>query len=224
MKIVSIKKLAPEFTVDIEVEDTHTYQLSNGCVSHNTVSQLVNCSSGLHPRYSDYYIRRVRVNAKDPVAKLLIDKGVPHNPEVGQEYDTANTYVFDFPIKSPRGSITKDQWTAIEQLEYWAMFNEYWCDGNPSVTIYVGEEEWVEVGAWIYKNWNQVCGLSFLPRDNKHYELAPYSECTADEYHKACEMYKKVDIDFDSELDAYEQEDNTTGAQQMACVSGICEI
>lgn len=189
-----------------------------------TVSQLVNCSSGLHPRYSDYYIRRVRVNAKDPVARLLADKGIPNNPEVGQEKETCSTLVFDFPIKSPRGCITRNQWTAIEQLEYWAMFNEYWCDGNPSVTIYVGEDEWVEVGAWVYKNWKQVCGLSFLPRDNNHYELAPYEEVDADTYHKACELYKKIDIDFDRDLPLYEQSDNTTGAQTYACTGGTCEL
>ena len=189
-----------------------------------TVSQLVNCASGLHPRYSDYYIRRVRVNAKDPVAKLLIDKGVPHNPEVGSEYETTNTFVFDFPIKSPRGSIIRNQWSAIEQLEYWAMFNEYWCDGNPSVTIYVGEEEWVEVGAWVYKNWNQVCGLSFLPRDNAVYQLAPYEEISASTYHEACAMYKLVDIDFIAELVAYESDDNTEGAKAYACQGGSCEL
>jgi len=189
-----------------------------------TVSQLVNSSSGIHPRYADYYIRRVRVNAKDPVAKLLIEKGIPHSPEVGSEYDTANTFVFDFPIKSPRGSIVKSQWTAIEQLDYWSMFNECWCDGNPSVTIYVGEEEWVEVGAWVYKNWNQVCGLSFLPRDSSVYQLAPYEECTADEYHKACELWKTVSIDFDRDLPDYEQGDTTTGAQNLACQGGVCDL
>ena len=189
-----------------------------------TVSQLVNCSSGLHPRYSDYYIRRVRVNAKDLIAKLLIDKGVPFNPEVNQDSESASTFVFDFPIKSPRGSITKDQWTAIEQLEYWAMFNEYWCDGNPSVTIYVGEDEWVEVGAWVYKNWKQVCGLSFLPRDNKHYELAPYEEITAEEYRAACELWKKIDLDFDNDLLQYESGDTTEGAKTFACVGGTCEL
>ena len=189
-----------------------------------TVSQLVNCSSGLHPRYSDYYIRRVRVNAKDPIAKLLIDKGIPRNPEVSQESDTCNTFVFDFPIKSPRGSLTRNQFTALEQLEYWDMFNKYWCDGNPSCTIYVSEDEWVEVGAWIYKNWNDVCGLSFLPRDGSIYPLAPYEEVTAEEYHKACEIYKKVDIDFNTDLPFYEQGDTTEGASTSACQGNVCEL
>jgi ribonucleoside-diphosphate reductase alpha chain len=189
-----------------------------------TVSQLVNCSSGLHPRYSDYYIRRVRVTRKDPIAKLLIDKGVPYNPEVGQENGNINTLVFDFPIKSPRGSITRNQLTALEQLDYWNMFNTYWCDGNPSVTIYVGEDEWVEVGAWVYKNWKDVCGLSFLPRDNNSYPLAPYEEITSKAYHRACEMYKKVDIDFDLDLPPYELGDTTEGASTSACQGGTCEL
>ena len=189
-----------------------------------TVSQMVNCSSGIHPRYSDYYIRRVRVNSKDPVARYLIDKGIPYNPEVGQEKESCNTFVFDFPIKSPRGCVTRNQWTAIEQLEYWYMINKYWCDGNPSCTIYVGEDEWVEVGAWVYKNWKNICGLSFLPRDSSVYQLAPYEEITSDQYHEACKLYKTVDLDFDSELRTYEIEDNTQGAQELACSGGSCEL
>jgi len=188
-----------------------------------TVSQLVNCSSGLHPRYSDYYIRRVRVNAKDPIAQLLIDKEIPFNPEVGQE-DNPNTWVFEFPMKSPRGSITKDMWTAIEQLEYWKMFSDYWCDGNPSVTIYVGEDEWVEVGAWVYKHWNSICGLSFLPRDGSHYPLAPYESITSSQYHELCQLYKSIDIDFDRDLPYYESVDNTEGAKTLACSGTSCEL
>jgi len=188
-----------------------------------TVSQLVNCSSGLHPRFSDYYIRRVRVTTKDPIAQLLIDKGVPYNPEVGQE-DNPNTWVFEFPMKSPRGSITKDMWTAIEQLEYWKMWNENWCDGNPSVTIYVGEDEWVEVGAWVYANWDNICGLSFLPRDGNLYPLAPYEDITSQEYYKLCSLYKNVDIDFNTELSLYEVQDNTEGAKSYACSGNSCEI
>ncbi len=189
-----------------------------------TVSQLVNCASGLHPRYADYYIRRVRVNVKDPIARLLKDKGVPCNPEVGQTWEECNTIVFDFPMKSPRGSINRHMWTAIEQLEYWKMFNQYWCDGNPSVTIYVKEDEWVGVGAWVYQNWSQVCGLSFLPYDGGNYQLAPYEEVTAEKYHEATRLFSKLNIDLDSELDQYEQDDNTEGAKTYACVGGVCEI
>lgn len=189
-----------------------------------TVSQLVNCASGIHPRYADYYIRRVRVNAKDPIARLLKDKNVPWNYEVGQTEEEHNTLVFSFPMKSPRGSINRHMWTAVEQLEYWAMFNECWADGNPSITIYVGEDEWVEVGAWVYKNWDKVCGLSFLPKDGGVYQLAPYEEIDAEEYHNLLKDWKSINIDFDSELNAYEVGDSTEGAKSYACVGGTCEI
>ena len=189
-----------------------------------TVSQLCNSSSGLHPRYSDYYIRRVRVNAKDPIAYLLLSKGVPCNPEVGQTWEEYNTLVFEFPMKSPRGSLNREDFTALEQLDYWKMYNDNWCDGNPSVTIYVKEDEWVEVGAWVYKNWDSVCGLSFLPFDGGSYLLAPYEEITRETYHELCKLYSKVDIDFDVELNQFEQEDNTIGSQERACSGGNCEL
>lgn len=189
-----------------------------------TVSQLVNSSSGLHPRYSDYYIRRVRVNAKDPIAKLLVDKGVPCNPEVGQTWEDYNTLVFAFPIKSPRGSLQRTDFTAIEQLEYWKMFNECWCDGNPSVTIYIREDEWVEVGAWVYSNWDSVCGLSFLPYDGAIYPLAPYEEINRDKYEELCRLFSRIELDFDNDLPLYEVGDTTTGAKTYACTGDSCEL
>lgn len=189
-----------------------------------TVSQLCNSASGLHPRYSDYYIRRVRVNAKDPIAALLAKKKVPHNPEVGETWEHYNTLVFDFPMKSPRGSLKRDDFTAIEQLEYWKMFNLNWSDGNPSVTIYVKEDEWVEVGAWVYKNWEHICGLSFLNYDGGHYQLAPYEEISAEEYHKAVKEFAKLFIDFDKDLLEFEQDDKTEGAQTLACTGTSCEL
>lgn len=189
-----------------------------------TVSQLCNCSSGLHTRYSDYYIRRVRVNAKDPMALLLLSKDIPCNPEVGTTWEDYNTLVFDFPMKSPRGSLTRDDFTALEQLEYWKMFNDNWCDGNPSVTISVKEDEWVEVGSWVYKNWDSVCGLSFIPFDGGTYQLAPYETITRDEYHDLSKPYLKIDIDFDKDLNTFEKEDGTTGAQTLACTGGTCEF
>lgn len=189
-----------------------------------TVSQLVNSSSGIHPRYADYYIRRVRVTAKDPIAKLLSNAGIPFNPEVGQSAEDPSTVVFDFPMKSPRGSINRHMWTALEQLEYWKMFNECWADGNPSVTIYVAEEEWVEVGAWVYKNWDSVCGLSFLPKDNGIYQLAPYEEVDQDTYHEMLKVWKNISLDFGEELSRFEKEDTTEGAKTFACVGGSCEL
>lgn len=189
-----------------------------------TVSQLCNCSSGIHPRYSDYYIRRVRVTAKDPIAKLLLSKNVPCNPEVGQTWEAHSTLVFEFPIKSPRGSLQRTDFTALEQLEYWSMFNDYWCDGNPSVTIYVKPDEWVEVGSWVYKNWDSVCGLSFLPFDGGNYLLAPYEEITKQQYYELCKMYKDIKLNFDSELSEFELEDETVGSQELACSGSSCEL
>jgi ribonucleoside-diphosphate reductase alpha chain len=189
-----------------------------------TVSQLCNCSSGIHPRYSDYYIRRVRVTAKDPISYLLLSKNVPCNPEVGQTWDEYNTLVYEFPMKSPRGSLTREDFTAIEQLEYWKMFNDYWCDGNPSCSIYVKPDEWIEVGSWVYKNWDSICGLSFFPYDGSVYPLAPYEEISKEEYFELAKLFSKIDIDFDSELNQFEQDDNTTGAQTLACSGGSCEL
>jgi ribonucleoside-diphosphate reductase alpha chain len=189
-----------------------------------TVSQLCNCSSGLHTRHADYYIRRVRVTGKDPIALLLLSKGIPCNPEVGSTWEDYSTLVFDFPMKSPRGSLNRDDFTALEQLEYWKMFNDNFCDGNPSVTISVKEDEWVEVGAWVYSNWDSVCGLSFIPFDGGNYPLAPYETISKHEYYDQCKLYSKIEIDFDHELNTFEKEDGTTGAQTLACSGGQCEI
>jgi len=212
---------AKEFAKELGIKEPKQITLNK---PSGTISQLVNCASGIHPRYADYYIRRVRVNAKDPIARLLSDKGVPWNPEVGQTVDEYTTAVFEFPMKSPRGAVNRHMWTALEQLEYWKMFNECWCDGNPSQTVYVKEDEWVEVGAWIYRNWNQVCGLSFLPHDGGSYQLAPYEEVDADAYHEAVRQFSRVKVDLDLELNSYEQEDNTEGAKTYACTGTSCEL
>jgi len=147
-----------------------------------SVSQLVDSASGLHHRYSSYYIRRVRVDAVDPVAQMLIEAGVPYNPEVGQQLSTAHTLVFDFPMKAPETAVLRDEETALQQLEYWLMLQTAWCEHKPSITVFVKDSEWMEVGAWVYKNWNYVSGISFLPFDGGVYPLAPYQEITEDEY------------------------------------------
>jgi ribonucleoside-triphosphate reductase (thioredoxin) len=186
-----------------------------------TVSQLVNCSSGLHPVYSPYFIRRVRVNAHDAITKLLLAKGVPANPEVGQTWANCDTVVFDFPMKAPEGSVYRNDRTAIEQLEYWKMLKVYWCEHNPSCTIYVKDDEWLKVGAWIYENWDAIGGLSFLPYDGGTYELAPYEEITKEKYEELMQDFP--DIDFEG-LSKYEQEDETQGSREFACTGGACEI
>ena len=187
-----------------------------------SVSQVVGCSSGIHPDYAKYYIRRVRVATIDPICKLLIDCGIPHNPEVGSTMETATTIVFDFPMK---GSAirTKSTETALSQLEYYKLFKKYWCDerGNPSCTVYVKETEWLEVFNWVYNNWDYIGGLSFLPADGGIYQLAPYEEITEEQYN---EMSKEFpDIDF-SKLSLYEKEDQTEGAKEYACSAGGCEL
>jgi ribonucleoside-triphosphate reductase len=186
-----------------------------------TVSQLVNCSSGLHPRYSTFYIRRVRVTADDPIAKFLIARGVPHNPEVGETWEKHNTLVFEFPVKAPKETILRNEKSALEQLEYWKMLKTAWCDHNPSITIYVKEDEWMEIGSWVYKNWDLIAGISFLPYDGGNYPLAPYEELTEEQYNKLLASFPEVDF---TELSKYETEDETQGSFEMACSNGACEL
>lgn len=186
-----------------------------------TTSQLVNCSSGLHPRYSQYYIRRIRIATTDPLCKMLIDQGHPHHPEVGEEYNNAKTYVFEFIQKSPETSVMNDEVSAIDQLEYWLMLKKYWCEHNPSCTVFVKDNEWIEVGAWVWKNWDYICGLSFLPYSNSVYKLAPYEEISEERYNELLKIMP--DIDFD-QLSKYEIQDETQGAREFACTAGSCEI
>lgn len=187
-----------------------------------TVSQLTNTSSGIHPRFSPYYIRRVRVSATDPVAEFLANHGVPYHPETGQTEEDASTLVFEFPVKSPNvDGIFKDNISALEQLEYWNMFKTYYCEHNPSVTIYVKEHEWLEVGAWVYKHWDDIGGLSFLPYDGGHYHLAPYEDITEEKYKELSAAMPILDW---SNLSTYEGEDRTAGAMEYACIGDKCEV
>tara|TARA_A100001037_G_scaffold73060_1_gene65392 strand:- start:660 stop:1745 length:1086 start_codon:yes stop_codon:yes gene_type:complete len=184
-----------------------------------TVSQLVDSASGIHSRHSDYYVRTVRGDAKDPLTQFLIDKGIPHEPDVTKPNDVM---VFSFPIKSPDKSITRNDMTAIEQLELWLMYQRHWCEHKPSVTISVREEEWMKVGSWVYENFDEIAGISFLPHVEHSYKQAPYQDIDKEEYLKL----KKVmpsNLDF-KELQNYEKEDNTTGSQELACVGNVCEL
>lgn len=181
-----------------------------------TVSQMVGCSSGIHPRYSDFYIRRVRNDIKDPISQVLIDYGVPfeidnHNPEA---------YVFEFPMASPKGSRTIQDCSAIEQLERWKLFDQVYCEHKPSVSIYVKESEWLDVGAWVYKNMDQMSGVSFFPHDDNVYEQAPYEAITEEEYKERVKLFKEP-LDFNTIV---EYEDDTTASQELACAGGACEL
>ena len=186
-----------------------------------TVSQTVDCASGMHPRHSQYYIRRIRISSTDAVFKMLKDQGVPYHPEVGQNAETAHTYVLEFPIEAPKGAIFKDDISALDQLEYWKVVKENYTEHNPSVTISVGEDEWLKTGSWVYENWKIVGGLSFLPRSNYVYKLAPYESVSKEVYE---EYVKKMpDLDF-AKIVLYEERDETDVKKELACVGGVCEI
>lgn len=185
------------------------------------LSQTVDCSSGVHPRHSQYYIRRVRIASTDSLFKMLKDQGVPYHPEVGQTMDNATTYVIDFPVKAPESSVFKNDQTALEQLEYWKMVKENYTEHNPSTTISIGENEWIEVANWLYRNWEIIGGLSFLPRDNHVYQLAPYEEITEKQYNELMKRFNHIDF---AKIVTYEASDETEVKKELACVGNVCEI
>jgi len=184
-----------------------------------TVSQLVDSSSGIHARHSPYYVRTVRGDNKDPLTQFMIDRGIPNEPCV-MKGDT--TTVFSFPVKSPAGATTRNDMTAIEQLETWLTYQRSWCEHKPSVTISVRDSEWMSVGAFVYEHFDEMSGVSFLPHSDHTYQQAPYQDCTKEEYEQLLAIMPKS-IDW-SELSEYEEEDNTAGSQTMACSGDVCEI
>ena len=184
-----------------------------------TVSQLVDSASGIHARHNDYYIRTVRGDNKDPLTQFMKDSGIPSEPDVMKPDSTT---VFSFPMKSPSGATTRTDMTAIEQLEYWLMFQRHWCEHKPSVTVSVKEDEWMKVGAWVYENFDEVSGISFLPFSDHTYAQAPYQDITGGEYEQ---LYKQMPSSIDwSKLADYEKEDTTTGGRELACTADACEI
>ena len=184
-----------------------------------TVSQLVDSASGIHTRHSPYYVRTVRGDNKDPLTQLMIDQGVPSEPCV-MKPDT--TTVFSFPIKSPEGSVVRDDMTAVEQLETWLVYQRHWCEHKPSVTVSVKDDEWFEVGAFVYKHFDEMSGVSFLPHDGGSYQQAPYQECMATDYHILLDQMPKT-IDW-TKLSEYEFEDTTVGMSSFACSGDVCEM
>lgn len=220
-----------------------------------TVSQLVNSASGLHPRFSKFYIRRYRINGNDPLFKMLQSQNIKLSPENGQSEndwnkaakifketgsemkaktscsifksntewseDQVNTWVISFPVKSPKNAVTVEQISAIQQLEWYKKIQTNWCEHNASITVYVKDNEWFEVGNWVYKNWDIVNGISFLPYDNHKYQQPPYEAITEFEYN---DLVTKTPIIDYSQLSFFETEDGTEGAKSFACVAGVCEI
>jgi ribonucleoside-diphosphate reductase alpha chain len=184
-----------------------------------TVSQLVNAASGIHARHNPYYIRTVRADLKDPLCQFMVDKGFPYEPDVMKPQHTA---VFSFPMKVHKKSICRKDTTAIDQLELWLIYQRHWCEHKPSVTITVREHEWMEVGAWVWKHFDEISGISFLPMSDHSYKQAPYQDCCESEYKKLLsQLPDKVDW---TELGSYEKEDNTSGSQTYACSGGSCEV
>lgn len=184
-----------------------------------TVSQLCDSASGIHARHSRYYIRTVRGDNKDPLTKFMIDQGVPSEPCVMKPETTT---VFSFPMMSPKGSRLRDDLSAIDQLNIWLIYQEHWCEHKPSITVTVREEEWIDVGAFVFKHFDKMSGVSFLPHSDHVYQQAPYQECTEDEYN---DMLSKVKSRINwSKLKDYEKNDTTSGSQTMACSGDSCEI
>ncbi len=188
-----------------------------------TGSQMLGCSAGAHPRYAQYYVRRVRIASSDPLFALLRDAGVPYHPENGQLAETATTFVLEFPVKAPENALTRHDITAMDQLEHWKKVKTAYAEHTVSMTVYVGTDEWLRVGNWIWDNWESVSGISFLPKEDENhvYNLAPYEEITEDLYNRMTEAFPSVDY---SLLSKYEMDDNTQGAKEAACFAGACEL
>lgn len=188
------------------------------CVKpEGTVSQLVNTTSGIHPAYSRYYIRRVRQDKRDPLTQLMIDQGIPYE----QDVMNPEAMVFSFPAESPENAVMRNDMTAIEQLEHWKIFQKHWCEHKPSITVYVRELEWPTVGGWVWDNFNDMSGVSFLPHSDHSYKQAPYEEVDKEKFNKLVAELPELDWD---KLSEYESEDQTTSHHELACSAGVCEI
>lgn len=184
-----------------------------------TVSQLVDSASGIHPRYSPYYIRTVRADKKDPLAQLMVDQGFPVEDDVTKP---DSGYVFSFPVKAPEGSVMRDDVSAIDQLELWKTYQLHWCEHKPSITVYVKPDEWLKVGAWVIENFDIVSGISFLPHTDHTYRQAPYQELASEEeYLSWVERIPKADW---SRLHEYEEDDSSVNVREYACTGNACEL
>ena len=218
--LLALKEVAVETNKEWATKLGVPQSVAITCVKPSgTVSQLVDSASGIHPRYSDYYIRTVRQDKKDPLAELMVQAGFPYEDDVMKP---DSTYVFSFPMKAPEGSVMRNDRNAIEQLELWKIYQEAWCEHKPSITVYVKEDEWLKVGAWVYENFDSVSGVSFLPHSEHSYKQAPYQEITEQEYNELTEAMPK-EVDF-SKLIEFEKEDSTIGMKEYACQGGACEI
>ena len=227
-KTVDSKRWLEEMR-DVAIETNARYAKSIGipqsaaitCVKPSgTVSQLVDAASGIHARHNDYYIRTVRGDNKDPLTQFMIESGVPHERDVMKPDSTT---VFSFAMQSPDGAVTRTQMSAIEQLELWKVYALHWCEHKPSVTISVKEDEWMEVGAWVYENFDVASGVSFLPHSEHTYQQAPYQDIEREDYLEWKSVHGEVTLDW-TKLTEFEKEDNTSGSRELACTAGVCEV
>lgn len=182
-----------------------------------TVSQLVDSASGIHPRFSDNYIRRVRADIKDPLALWMVEQGFPYEVDVMK----ASNYVFEFPIKAPEEAITVADVGAMDQLKIWKIYQDHWCEHKPSITVYYTDEEFMEIGNWLWKHFDDCSGISFLPVSDHSYQQAPYEAISESRYEELLAVMPQVDW---SAIQLGEKKDNTVGSQTMACSGGTCEI
>jgi ribonucleoside-diphosphate reductase alpha chain len=215
-----LKKVAVETNLQISKVLDIPQSTAITCIKPSgTVSQLVDSASGIHARHNDYYIRTVRGDNKDPLTQFMQEAGIPIEPDITKPDSVS---VFSFPMKSPTGAVTRTQMTAIEQLDYWLTFQRHWCEHKPSVTVSVKENEWMEVGAWVFKNFDEVSGISFLPFSEHTYKQAPYQDIDEKEYKELMKTMPKA-IDW-SKLKDFEKEDTTNGSKELACTAGVCEV
>lgn len=215
--IVSIESSENE-TFDIEVLDEHQY-ISESFISHNTVAKLVNSRSGIHTGYGRYMLQSIRGDNNDPLTQLLIDEGVRNEPDITSPQ---NTTVFYFPLQTPESTVLRKDMAALDQLKIWKVYQDHWCEHNPSCTIYVKEDEWISVGCWIWENFDSIAGITFLPYSDHTYKQAPYNEITKEEYTVAVDAFPDS-INW-SRLSEFEEEDHTVGSQEFACSGGVCEV
>jgi len=226
LRDATVLKELRDYAVEVNIKYAERFGINaSTCVTcvkpSGNSSQLTDTSSGLHTRYAPYYIRRVRIANTDPLFKMMRVQAFPYKPEVGQDINTATTYVLEFPVKSPEGAQFKNSISALEQLEIWKMTKENFTEHNPSVTISVGESEWIDVANWVYKEWDIIGGLSFLPKEDHVYKLAPYEEITKEDYERL--TAKLPTIDYSMMLE-FELTDETNGAKELACIGDKCEI
>lgn len=225
---VAVRSATTLSALRVEVVDTNIHiakrlsipqSTATTCVKPSgTVSQLTDAASGMHPRYASHYLRRIRIAASDPLFKMLRDQRIPYHPESGQTHASANTFVFEFPVKSSGEAPHLD---ALTQLEYWRLIKTHFTEHNPSVTISIAPDEWVNVAGWLWEHWSELGGLAFLPREDMVYPLAPFEKITPEQCAELSKLFTNINY---AKILHYERDDETSGARELACVGNACEL